>query len=394
MESWRTAGRPSASRRHVDHSAWTMLRGPVWPGQRAPPPSSAGRTDVASGGPRYRLSAERARWPGGRGQLERRAGARHGGGRAPCRRLRRVAAGEPRLVGRRRRRLPRRARRRHRRRRLRLVPGGPARGRRAPAGRRRRAPRAGGRLRARRRARAGCAAQGAWPVALDLSGGMLRHAAALGAATGVAVPLVQADAERLPFADGVVRPGLLGVRRGAVRGGPGSGDARGRPGAAARRPLGVRGEPPDALDVLRRPGPGRADRRPVVLRPHALRRGGRRRRRRPTSSTTARWATGSATSSPPGWCSTTWSSPSGRRAARPCGGSGRRCAARSSPARRSSSAAARDHDAGGSPAALTGPDAPPGHRACGSVRVRCVTTQGGAVTRTGGRPGVRRGATT
>jgi SAM-dependent methyltransferase len=46
------------------------------------------------------------------------------------------------------------------------------------------------------------AAQGADPVALDLSGGMLRHAAALNAATGIAVPLVQAGAERLPFADG------------------------------------------------------------------------------------------------------------------------------------------------------------------------------------------------
>jgi SAM-dependent methyltransferase len=47
------------------------------------------------------------------------------------------------------------------------------------------------------------AAQGARPVALDLSGAMLRHAAALGVSTGVAVPLVQAGAERLPFGDGV-----------------------------------------------------------------------------------------------------------------------------------------------------------------------------------------------
>jgi SAM-dependent methyltransferase len=45
------------------------------------------------------------------------------------------------------------------------------------------------------------AAQGAHPVALDLSAGMLHHAAALGAATGLAVPLVQAGAEHLPFAD-------------------------------------------------------------------------------------------------------------------------------------------------------------------------------------------------
>lgn len=47
------------------------------------------------------------------------------------------------------------------------------------------------------------AARGALPVALDLSGAMLRHAAALCAATGIAVPLVQAGAERLPFRDGV-----------------------------------------------------------------------------------------------------------------------------------------------------------------------------------------------
>ncbi|MGI9001233.1 MAG: class I SAM-dependent methyltransferase [Pseudonocardia sp.] len=41
---------------------------------------------------------------------------------------------------------------------------------------------------------------GARAVALDLSGEMLRHAAALGASTGVPVPLVHAGAERLPFA--------------------------------------------------------------------------------------------------------------------------------------------------------------------------------------------------
>ncbi|MEJ3655319.1 class I SAM-dependent methyltransferase [Actinomycetes bacterium KLBMP 9759] len=47
------------------------------------------------------------------------------------------------------------------------------------------------------------AAQGARPVALDLSGSMLRHAAALGVTTGIPVPLVQAGAERLPFGDAV-----------------------------------------------------------------------------------------------------------------------------------------------------------------------------------------------
>jgi len=44
--------------------------------------------------------------------------------------------------------------------------------------------------------------EGARPVALDLSAGMLRHADALGRATGVVVPLVQADAMQLPFGDG------------------------------------------------------------------------------------------------------------------------------------------------------------------------------------------------
>ena len=46
------------------------------------------------------------------------------------------------------------------------------------------------------------ARSGARPVALDLSAGMLRHAAELGATTGVVVPLVQADATQLPFRDG------------------------------------------------------------------------------------------------------------------------------------------------------------------------------------------------
>lgn len=45
------------------------------------------------------------------------------------------------------------------------------------------------------------ASQGARPVALDLSAGMLRHAAQAAATTGVRVPLVQADALSLPFAD-------------------------------------------------------------------------------------------------------------------------------------------------------------------------------------------------
>ncbi|MBB5156540.1 class I SAM-dependent methyltransferase [Saccharopolyspora phatthalungensis] len=43
--------------------------------------------------------------------------------------------------------------------------------------------------------------QGALPVGLDISDGMLRHAAAGGRHSGTAVPLVQASADCLPFAD-------------------------------------------------------------------------------------------------------------------------------------------------------------------------------------------------
>ncbi|PRX46711.1 methyltransferase family protein [Prauserella shujinwangii] len=46
------------------------------------------------------------------------------------------------------------------------------------------------------------AAQGARVTALDLSGGMLRHAAAANTRTGLRPALVQANAERLPLADG------------------------------------------------------------------------------------------------------------------------------------------------------------------------------------------------
>lgn len=42
--------------------------------------------------------------------------------------------------------------------------------------------------------------QGARPVAFDLSGGQLAQGRALNARTGVVVPLVQADAQQLPFA--------------------------------------------------------------------------------------------------------------------------------------------------------------------------------------------------
>jgi ubiquinone/menaquinone biosynthesis C-methylase UbiE len=43
--------------------------------------------------------------------------------------------------------------------------------------------------------------QGAWAVGLDISAGMLRHAETGGNSTGFTVPLVQASADGLPFAD-------------------------------------------------------------------------------------------------------------------------------------------------------------------------------------------------
>lgn len=47
------------------------------------------------------------------------------------------------------------------------------------------------------------ASQGARPVASDLSAGMLRHARLGNLATNIDIPLVQADAQHLPFASGV-----------------------------------------------------------------------------------------------------------------------------------------------------------------------------------------------
>lgn len=44
------------------------------------------------------------------------------------------------------------------------------------------------------------AGEGARPVALDLSGGMLRHALDANASTGIDIPLIQAGAEQLPLA--------------------------------------------------------------------------------------------------------------------------------------------------------------------------------------------------
>ncbi|WP_375483624.1 class I SAM-dependent methyltransferase [uncultured Jatrophihabitans sp.] len=67
-----------------------------------------------------------------------------------------------------------------------------------------------GDVRGRRILEVGCGAamcsrwlvgQGAHPFAFDLSGGMLRHARTGNADTGLDVPLVQADAEHIPFRD-------------------------------------------------------------------------------------------------------------------------------------------------------------------------------------------------
>ena len=150
--------------------------------------------------------------------------------------------------------------------------------------------------------------------ALDLSSAMLRRGRELGAGAGLDVPLVQADAARA-----AVRGresfdlACSAYGGGAVRRRLGGGDARGRPGAAARRAVGVLGDPSGAVVLPGRPGPGGLvashsyfDRTPYVEQDAG-------RASRPTSSTTARSATGCARSSAPGCGWSTWSSRSGRR---------------------------------------------------------------------------------
>ena len=215
--SWRTAGRPSASRRHVDHSAWMMLRGPVWPGQRAPPPSRPDGTDVAvAHGSPVRLAAGGHDGPvdAGNTSAEQRLGtaavARRSVGSAESQRANRAwwdadaddyqaEHGD----------VPRR-------RRLRLVPRGPARGRRAPA----RAT-----SRGRRVLEVGC---GSAPCARWLAdpgrrgrSGVTSRPACCGTRAGQrprpASPCrcVQADAERTALRRPRLRHRLLGLRRGA-----------------------------------------------------------------------------------------------------------------------------------------------------------------------------------
>ena len=210
--------------------------------------------------------------------------------------------GEPPLVGRRRRRLPRRARRLPRGGRLRVVPGTGLREADVAAARRRRG--AGGSWRSaagRRRAPGGWRGRARTVVAFDLSAGMLR-ARQCGR---------RPDRDRRPAGAGRrlrrcrSRDGAFDIACSAFGAIPFVADsaavmARGGPGAAARRSLGVLGDPPDALDLPRRPGRARPDRRPVVLRPVARTSRSTTTACRPTSSTTARWATGSGSSSAPG----------------------------------------------------------------------------------------------
>ena len=156
------------------------------------------------------------------------------------------------------------------------------------------------------------AAQGARPVALDLSHRQLQHALRIGGA----FPLVEADAGALPFADGsfdlacsaygalpfVADPVLVlrEVRR-VLR--PG-----GRCVFSVTHPIrwAFPDEPgPEGLSVVR-----------LLLRPHAVRRAGRARAARCTSSTTGRSATGSGTSWRAASAWSTWSSRSGRTGTR------------------------------------------------------------------------------
>ena len=177
----------------------------------------------------------------------------------------RAAAGQPALVGPQRRRLPGRARRLPRRRPLRLGPGGAGRGGRRAA---RPAARQGAdvlEIGARRRAvlalagRAGRPPVRARPLAPPAAARPADRRAAPGA--GRRCALVQADAGALPFADALLRPGLLGVRRGALR----RGLARVmREVARVLRPGGrwvFSVHAPDPLGPPRRAGPGGADRR-------------------------------------------------------------------------------------------------------------------------------------
>lgn len=180
------------------------------------------------------------------------------------------------------------------------------------------------------------ATQGARPVAFDLSAGMLRHAAEAADRSGVRVPLVQADALALPFADRSFDVACTAF--GAI---PFVDDSAALL-AEVHRVLRPGGRwvfsvtHPMRWIFLDDPGEGGLtavhsyfDRSPTWSRT--------RQAWPPTSSSTAPSATGSASWSAPGSGCWTWWSRNGRRDTRESGGSGARCADDSSPAPPSSS---------------------------------------------------------
>lgn len=140
----------------------------------------------------------------------------------------------------------------------------------------------------------------------------------------------------------LLRPGVLGVRRDAVRRRPGAGPEGRAPRPAPGRPFRLLGHAPDPLGLPGRAGPRGPDRLRLLLRPHALRRAGRQRprgvRRAPPHDRRPGARRGRRMAS--AW--STWSSRSGPPGTPRSGAAGPRCAGTSSPARRSSSANGTD----------------------------------------------------
>ncbi len=96
------------------------------------------------------------------------------------------------------------------------------------------------------------AAQGAYPVAFDISAGMLRHARA-GARRDRARRAARAGRRAVPAVPRrLLRPRVHLFRRDRVRRRQRAGDARGRARAAAGRPLGLLDDAPDPVVVPRR----------------------------------------------------------------------------------------------------------------------------------------------
>ena len=181
-------------------------------------------------------------------------------------------------------------------------------------------------------------AAGAEPVALDLSAAMLQRGRSAGVAAGLAVPLVQGDAAALPFADrsfDLVCSAYGGV---PFVDDSARGHARGGPGAATGRPLGVLGDPPAAVVLPRRPRRGRTGGAALLLGPHAVRRGGTGRGRDLRRAPPHARRPGPRDHAPPGCAWWTWSSRSGRLTTTGPGAAGARCAGGWCRAPRSSSA--------------------------------------------------------